>query len=99
MLPDCNIKLQIGCNFMLWNAAARKKYDFSGIIILNFAFVALCGALQTHFSQRVVKIRCCLSRSAALSQKAALQLPFAVTATPVKMEYRSVRRRSGIPKL
>ncbi len=25
MLPNCNTKLQIGCNFMLWNAAARKK--------------------------------------------------------------------------
>ncbi len=24
---------------------------FSGIIIFNFAFVALCGALQTLFSQ------------------------------------------------
>ena len=26
---------------------------FSGKIILNFAFVALCGALQTHFHGRV----------------------------------------------
>ena len=25
---------------------------FSGKIILNFAFVALCGALQTHFHRR-----------------------------------------------
>ena len=25
---------------------------FSGRIILNFAFVALCGALQTHFHGR-----------------------------------------------
>ena len=40
-----------------------------------------------------------LSRSAALSQKAALQMPFYSTTPPVKMEYRSVRRRSGIPKL
>ena len=24
---------------------------FSGRIILNFAFVALCGALQTHFHE------------------------------------------------
>jgi len=37
-------------------------------------------------------------RSAALSQKAALQLPFSVTTPPVKMEHRSVRRRSGVPK-
>ena len=36
--------------------------------------------------------------SAALSQKAALQLSLSVTTPPVKMEYRSVRRRSGIPK-
>ena len=39
------------------------------------------------------------ARSAALSQKAALQMPFFSTTPPVKMEYRSVRRRSGIPKL
>ena len=39
-----------------------------------------------------------LSRSAALSQKAALQLPFPVTTLPVKMEQRSVRRRSAVPK-
>ena len=38
------------------------------------------------------------NRSAALSQKAALQLPFPVTTPPVKMEHRSVRRRSGVPK-
>ena len=37
-------------------------------------------------------------RSAALSQKAALQLPFSVMTPPVKMEHRSVRRRSGVPK-
>jgi len=28
MLPNCNTKLQIGCDFMLWNVAACKKYDF-----------------------------------------------------------------------
>ena len=38
-------------------------------------------------------------RSAALSQKAALQLPFAVATPPVKMQCRSVRRRSGIALL
>ena len=38
---------------------------FSGRIILNFAFVALCGALQTHFHGRgyfslyTVKRGCC----------------------------------------
>ena len=31
-------------------------------------------------------------------RKRALQLPLAFTTPPVKMEYRSVRRRSGIPK-
>ena len=25
ILPNCNTKLQIGCNFMLWNVAARKN--------------------------------------------------------------------------
>ena len=27
MVPDCNTKLQIGCNFMLWNAAACKNRE------------------------------------------------------------------------
>ena len=38
-------------------------------------------------------------RSAALSQKAALHLPFSSTTPPVKMQCRSVRRRSGIALL
>ena len=33
-------------------------------------------------------------RSAALSQKAALQMPLAVTTSPVKMGFRKVRRLS-----
>ena len=37
-------------------------------------------------------------RSAALSQKAALQMPFPSTTPPVKMGYRNARRRSDIPK-
>ena len=36
------------------------------------------------------------NRRAALSQKAAPQMPFPATTPPVKMQYRSVRRRSGI---
>ena len=36
--------------------------------------------------------------SAALSQKAALQMPFSSTTPPVKMGYRNARRRSDIPK-
>ena len=32
------------------------------------------------------------------AEQQALQMPFPVTTSPVKMEYRSVRRRSGIPK-
>ena len=39
------------------------------------------------------------SRRAALSQKAARQLPFPATTPPVKMQCRSVRRRSGIALL
>ena len=27
ILSNCNTKLQIDCKFMLWNAAALKKYD------------------------------------------------------------------------
>ena len=38
-------------------------------------------------------------RRAALSQKAARQLPFSSTPPPVKMQCRSVRRRSGIALL
>ncbi|MEQ3205614.1 hypothetical protein, partial [Faecalibacterium prausnitzii] len=34
------------------------------------------------------------ARSAALSQKAALQMPFAFTTPPVKMGFRKVRRLS-----
>ena len=37
-------------------------------------------------------------RSAALSQKAALQMPSPSTTPPVKMGYRNARRRSDIPK-
>jgi hypothetical protein len=32
-------------------------------------------------------------------QKQALQMPVAFTTPPVKMAYRSVRRRSGMPKI
>ena len=39
-----------------------------------------------------------LARSAALSQKAALQMPFPFTTPPVKMEQRNARRRSVAPK-
>ena len=37
-------------------------------------------------------------RSAALSQKAALQMSSPSTTLPMKMEYRNARRRSDIPK-
>ena len=40
-----------------------------------------------------------IPRCAALSQKAARQLPFSSTPPPVKMQCRSVRRRSGIALL
>ena len=40
-----------------------------------------------------------IPRCAALSQKAARQLPFSSTTPPVKMQCRSVRRRSGIALL
>ena len=38
------------------------------------------------------------NRSTALSQKAALQMPFPPTTPPVKMEQRNARRRSTAPK-
>ena len=41
---------------------------FSGRIILNFAFVALCGALQTHFHRRGRKGK--VAFAAPLSAKA-----------------------------
>ena len=41
----------------------------------------------------------CFPRSAMLSQKAALHLPFPATTPPVKMQSRSVRRRSGFALL
>ena len=36
----------------IWNVLRFALHIFSGKNILNFAFVALCGALQTHFHGR-----------------------------------------------
>ena len=36
-------------NGTIWNALRVALRIISGIAILDFAFVALCGALQTHF--------------------------------------------------
>ena len=74
------------------SAYALGKY--SGIILLISGVCrALRSAPNAFFTERVVKTRCSLSRSAALSQKAALQLLFAVTTLPVKMGFRNARRR------
>ena len=37
---------------MIGNALRFALGIFSGIIIFDFAFVALCGALQTHFHRK-----------------------------------------------
>ena len=52
---------------------------FSGKIILNFAFVALCGALQTHFHE--------------WGRKDKRQM-FTDLSLPVKKGFRKVRRLS-----
>ena len=53
---------------------------FSGIIIFNFGVQeSLRTFLNPFFTNRAVE------GSAALSQKAALQMPFAATTPPVKM--------------
>ena len=51
------------------------------------------GCERSEQTERVIP------RRAALSQKAALQMPFSSTTPPVKMQCRSVRRRSGIALL
>ena len=72
---------------------------FSGKIIFNFAFVALCGALQTLFSQEGPrKANGNALRSAALPKEAALQMQFTITTLLVKMAERNARRRSVLPK-
>ena len=38
--------------FRRWRRSSSLLAIFSGKIIFNFAFVALCGALQTHFHGR-----------------------------------------------
>ena len=150
--------------FRRWRRSSSLLGIFSGKIIFNFAFVALCGALQTHFSREglgtnslsqnltvlpafpkgtanplsplplvassspeggaldicwsaqkaltsgelarerlrgfsLLKAGRSFLRRAALSQKAARQLPFSSTPPSVKMQCRSVRRRSGIALL
>ena len=71
---------------------------FSGRIIFNFAFVALCGALQTLFSQGAVKANSNALRSVALPKEAALQMQFTIATLLVKMAERNARRRSVLPK-
>ncbi len=68
---------------MIGNALRFALGIFSGIIIFDFAFVALCGALQTYFHRKgrdsrqvVYAQRNCFRR------KQALQLSVSVT-TPL----------------
>ena len=63
----------------IWNVLRCALHIISGIIILNFAFVALCGALQTHFHE--------------MGRKDKRQL-FTVLSLPVKKGFRKVRRLS-----
>ena len=55
---------------------------FSGIIIFDFAFVALCGALQTHFHRKGRDGRQVFyTQRNCFRRKRALQLPVSVTTT------------------
>ena len=83
---------------MIGNALRVALGIFSGIIIFNFAFVALCGALQTLFSQGAEKANDNALRSAALPKEAALQMQFTVATLLVKKAERNARRRSVLPK-
>ena len=68
---------------MIGNALRFALGIFSGKNIFNFAFVALCGALQTHFHKkgREGKQVVCPQRN-CFRRKQALQLPVSVT-TPL----------------
>ena len=61
--------------------AAFALRMISGKIIYNFAFVALCGALQTHFHRkgRGGKQAVC-PQCNCFRKKQALQMPFFITA-------------------
>ena len=61
------------------NALRVALRIISGKIILNFAFVALCGALQTHFHEWGRKDK---------------QQMFTDLSLPVKKGFRKVRRLS-----
>ena len=54
---------------------------------------------KRFFTRGAVKANSNALRSAALPKEAALQMLFPVTTSPVKMQCRSVRRRSGIALL
>ena len=43
MLPNCNTKLQIGCNFMLWNVVALKNTISNGLRVLRVAATSICS--------------------------------------------------------
>ena len=46
ILPNCNTKLQIGCNFMLWNIAACKNTILNGLRCLQVAAAYLLALPQ-----------------------------------------------------
>ena len=50
---SCKFNLQVGCGSgrTIWNVLRCALHINSGKNIYNFAFVALCGALQTLFSR------------------------------------------------
>ncbi|HAH88632.1 MAG TPA: hypothetical protein DCL93_00735, partial [Faecalibacterium sp.] len=57
------------------------------------------GDKRGNLSPQVTEGASLLSRSAALSQKAALQMPFSITTPPVKRQFWKIRRFSRIAKL
>ena len=70
---------------------------FSGKIILNFAFVALCGALQTHFHERgrngKLHLQCPLPTEAA-----ALRAESSLTQTPLHTNMDTDSQKSAPPR-
>ena len=58
------------------------------------------GGTAQAVTERVQPARAkqCFPRSAALSQKAALQMPFPITTPPVKRQFWKIRRFSRIAK-
>ena len=78
-----------------WSRPAPPKGELFG----TFRQVEQNLPLRGRWHRVAMTERVRFPRSAALSQKAALQMPLPITTPPVKMQSRSVRRRSGFALL